>query len=788
MTVEVEPPVETGPWERARGSVIALIVVSAIIGFGVVLNEHYPIDKWLFWKYAKAIGWVAFWMLSCWTLGLAITQRLTPNLPLRERVIQSAACGVYAFYVLQFLGGLLRLFGPTWAVAVPSTMLVVGTVGSRNQLRRLWRHRRMLPKPVLGISSAWHAPVAVFGIACLAGIYLSILAPKNAAFDSVWYHLGLGQGWAADGAILRSPEGWFVEALPNMAAVLYSWGFLLPGLDLFETLMVAAHIEFVLFIVTLAGIPVLARWLLPGTKVGIAWVALFLFPSVFIYDAGLHSGNDHIAAFWAVPIFLALRRAWPRLDVRNMVLLALCAAGAVLTKYQAASLLIAPALYVVGRAVYLGMTGRRKSEWLFGTGVAVIAGLLLTSPLWAKNWIWYGDPFFPALHKHLTLRPWNGDMAAVVEENWSRLVRRPDGTLFERVLKTLRAGWVFSFRSYTAGRFHGAWPYFGSLFTLSVLWLPFVRGAKRTWAVFIAAQLGVFFWFNFSHVERYLQALIPWMAAVVVAALVLAWRSGVVARIPITALVLLQVIWGGDALFIRSHAMISELPMVHSARLIESGFKGRWEQREQIFGSLQRIGAQLPEDSTVLLHGVNPRSGLGARVVTDMGGFQSLIRYGLLGSPDEIYDLYRSLGITHVVWPVSRTQGYETLAGELRFFDFALNELDRKGRSGSLEWGALKPEPPTSASPEVVLYAGCRPGVEPGLYHVGDFNVSDKQLRTTKPFKSLPTDATELNALMKQVGYVVYGPKCKKIKRKPPIRGFSRASNRYGEELWVKRR
>ena len=80
-------------------------------------------------------------------------------------------------------------------------------------------------------------------------------------------------------------------------------------------------------------------------------------------------------------------------------------------------------------------------------------------------------------------------------------------------------------------------PYFGSLFTLSILWLPFLRHAKRTWALFIATQLGVFAWFAFSHVERYLQLLIPWMACVVVAALVMAWRQGRLARVPLLALV-----------------------------------------------------------------------------------------------------------------------------------------------------------------------------------------------------------------------------------------------------------
>ena len=144
----------------------------------------------------------------------------------------------------------------------------------------------------------------------IGALYVSILHPRNAAFDALWYHLGLGEGWAVEGGINRSPEGWYMAALPNMAAVLYSWAFLVPGIDLFETMMIAAHQEFLLFLVTLSFIPIAVKMLVPDARPGISWLVLFLFPCTMIYDAGLHTGNDHIASFWGIPIFLALRRIW----------------------------------------------------------------------------------------------------------------------------------------------------------------------------------------------------------------------------------------------------------------------------------------------------------------------------------------------------------------------------------------------------------------------------------------------------------------------------------------------
>lgn len=782
----MEPSVGRSRWNVIRAILIALVVLGAWIGFGLLLDEHIPVEKWLFWKFAKVIAFAIWWLLSCVVAGLAIVQRITPGLPIRERLVQATACGVYTFYLLNFIGGALGLFGAVWSIALPLGMLTVGAVASRDQLERLWRHRAVWRRLAFGITRSWQAPLVVLGIAALAWIYLGILTPKNTAFDSVWYHLGLGQGWAAEGAIRRSQEGWLYEALPNMAAVLYAWAFLLPTFDLFETAVLAAHIEFSLFLVTIASIPVLARWLLPGTKTGVAWVAIFLFPSVFIYDAGLHTGNDHVAAFWAIPIFLALRRTWTRLEWRPALLLAICAAGALLTKYQAISLIVGPAILLIGRAVYLLIKNPGDRSWLIGPLTTALAGLVLTSPLWAKNWLWYGDPLFPALHRHLTPRPWNEDMSALMEWNWERQVRRPHGSTLDKLEQTFDAGWRYAFTSYTHGRFHGQMPYFGSLFTLSVLWLPFLRGTKRAWMLFVATQLGVFVWFAFSHVERYLQLLIPWMACFVVAALVLAWRQSKLARLPLVALVATQVIWGGDAPFLRSHAMLHELPQVHAARLLESGYQKNWSLRERVFDPLQKIGEALPSGSSVLLHELNPRLGLDARVVTDMAGLQSGIRYGLLESPQEVYDLYQDLGITHVVWARKRSHAWDSLAGDLRFFEF-VNTIENPKHSGSFSYGPMPSQPPDFESSNVVLYAGCGPMFEPGFHRLREMNVQDGQSAKRSGFAAIPEDREALRERMGQVDFVVYGPRCKESLPRPGP-DFKQVAKRRDEEIWVRRR
>ena len=42
----------------------------------------------------------------------------------------------------------------------------------------------------------------------------------------------------------------------------------------------------------------------------LTWIAMFLFPGIFLYDSNLHAGADHIAALFCIPLVLALLRVW----------------------------------------------------------------------------------------------------------------------------------------------------------------------------------------------------------------------------------------------------------------------------------------------------------------------------------------------------------------------------------------------------------------------------------------------------------------------------------------------
>lgn len=232
--------------------------------------------------------------------------------------------------------------------------------------------------------------------------------------------------------------------------------------------------------------------------------------------------------------------------------------------------------------------------------------------------------------------------------------------------------------------------------------------------------------------------------------------------------------------------MTPELPMVHSARLIESGYEGNWSPRERASDPLQKISEALPPESSVLLHELNPRLGLSAHVVNDMAALQSRIRYGLMDSSREVYDLYRELGITHIVSAKKKSIGWDLLAADLRFFEF-VQAADSPETSGSFYYGSMPDEPPEFESSNIVLYAGCGPTFEPVFFRVRDMNVRDRQAKKIPGFKPIPDDDGEKLDAMREVDFIVHGPKCKNQLPRPGA-GLTLAATTRCEQIWIRKR
>jgi hypothetical protein len=771
----------TGPEpsaETSRVRAIAIAVVAAL-GFGLTLwqlDGHYPLRHWLVSAYLQIWLLCAGWTVACLSAGHAILRRIRGlSLPLREHLLFSFACGVLAFAAGIFLIGLLGGLGPVTFVLWPLAMAAAGLLPlarlGRRALRRIQQARR---RPGLGRPSAAAYAIFFFGAVGVLALYLNILTPNNVAYDARWYHLGLAEGYAAGHTVARFPEGWFAGALPQLASYLYTWAFLIPGGGLFTRVELATHLELVIFLATLAGIPLLVRWLLGGVRAPLSWAALFLFPGILVYDSTLSGAADHVLAFWAVPIFLAAGRFWRSWTKPNAYLLAIVAAGAALTKFQAIYLLTPIALAFSVRTLLMLRRRRSAREVLASPLRAGALFALLTSVHWLKNLLWYGDPFYPLLNGILEIRPWNPDADPTTTLQSGGF--KPVGTFAHRLYDSTQAMATFAFVSHDWFAFHRDWPVFGFLFTLFLPFLLLLKGTWRLRALAAAALVGVFVWYWTFHQDRYLQSLVPWMAAVVAALIWRLWHAGWVARLSMVPLVALQIAWGGDHYFFPTHAMLGQQPARVAMDMIADGFAGRFADRFQPPSNLVSAGKTLPRSARVLIHEQHLRLGIGAPAVTDARGTQGALSYRRARSPREVWRQLRGLGVTHVLWPSSPI-GLENWGDEAVFYDLTTKYLAAPAHFDGVVMGALGGAPPPAAPYGPVALLGCQIARQVSLPDV------DAAIGTAAP---LPAEA-ELPAIARGADFILLESGCRARFQSIDLQPFRLATARKGWETWVRR-
>ena len=796
---------------RNAGLILALGV--AIFVFLQQVNTHYPIKHWLFWTYAKIWGYCALFALAITSSGHLVVKAIGKRLPLAERWVVALACGTLVYFGAMFLCGLFGIYNRVFAIVLPIVLFLPGSVSLVRHGRRAIRHLRGALARTTWRPSPLFWVIAAFGGLGIGMIYFAILSPRNMAYDSYYYHLGIAQQYTVQGGIKPALEGWLPAAIPHLASVLYTWAFLLPGLNMFERVVCAAHVEFVLFLFTLMGVPVLVRKLVPRASAGLAWASFFLFPGIFVYDSALSVAADHVNAFWAIPLYLMLLRTLRSLDVirtgganaaRNVALLSAFAAGALLTKYQAMYLIAYPALALVGAVFWqFGRTVARRRDLLWpmtrtilatlGTGLVV--SLLLTAPHWLKNWVWYGDPFFPYLSSYMLSPKWVPDTAVLFQgwdnqhTNW-----RPSGTLAHKLTETAQGMALFAFQPHDWAKFHGRVPIFGALFTLSALLLPFLRNTKRIWGLFVATELGIAVWYWTLHQDRYLQALLPWMACTVAATLICLWRAHWTAK-PLAALLVgVQVVWGGDAYFIPAHAMTGNSAAPITVELFAQGMKGKYSERYAFGDRLFEIGrdAALPPDAHVLVHEHELRFGLWRPVISDQPGLAYAYRYEFLQDSGEVYSRLRQLEVTHFITRLKSFQ-IDSLGSDLQFFAF----VKREGKliKEFSDWGlySLPATQPTRKLNNVVAYLGCGNQYARGLHKLSSLSVRERQV-VKKPgqiqaMTPMPVQPQDFAAFIAQADFLVTDNKCKPPAPAEASQGFVQMATRGDSEvLWTRMR
>ena len=772
----------------------ALLVASLLVALALLARlsgSHDPIGQWLFWRWAQAATLAAGWALACVSAGHAVVRRTLVTLPPSPaRLALSAGVGVLAFYLGAFVLGLLHLWGPAYAVLWPLALFASGARPLARWASRWMHHVRAARRRRRGATPLAGVVATAFGVAGVALSWFVILSPENAAYDARWYHLPIAEHYVAAGGIEPFVEGWYQGALPHLSSVLYAWAFALPGLGLFDRVETCAHLELALFLLTLAAIVPVVRWAAPRARVRGAWAALFLFPGVLLYDSNLGIAADHVAAFFAAPILLALVRAWPDLAPRPVALLAALLGAALLTKYQAAMLVAGPALALLVRAAQLAWRGRARSG-ARGLGVALAVGALVTAPHWLKNWAYYGDPLYPFLHRWLGVRPFSPDAAGAFDAVFHDQLWRPHGALAERVLETLGATFTFAFRPHDWDMFHRDVPVFGALFTLALLALPWLARARRIAALTALCLVGVATWYWVSHQDRYLQALLPWLAAATAAILARVAEAGAAPRALATALVGLQVVAGGDVYFFPTNPMVHGSPVKHVADLAASGFRGEREARLRPFGPWFDLGVALPSGAKPLVHELQPHVGLRHRSVSDAMAWQGAITYGRQRSRREVHALLQRLGVTHLIWETGLSHAGDSLAADLVFFDYATRGAVDARPYGHLTLARVPDAAPDDAPYGPALVLGCGASYPAGLYDVADLTVPPYEAapRWPAPRVAAPDDASAaMSVLRDRAAFVAVDRTCHAAAAADLESSFTRVGVRRDLEIWVRAR
>lgn len=776
----------------SRHFLAAVFSTIAFVGFAWFLNDHYAIRDWLFVRYATYFALAAFLFASTLSMGYAAQHFCFPEPPpLLERLVVSAALGLTVFVLGWAALGFLCLLNAITFFVWPLICLATGAFVARRSLARLRRYARRvsaLRRP-LGLVGYL---VLAFGVVGLLLVYAPLMTPQNIAFDARWYHLPLAERFALEHGIIRFPEGWMLAGYPPLPSLFYTWAFCLPGGSTFDRVELAAHLEFVWFLATLASVPVLVRKLLPRSAegrsyaTGLSWVAVFLFPGLFIYDSALSGAADHIAAFWAVPLYLLVLRAQKDLALGRMVALGLCVSGILLTKYTAYGMLVLPALWILFRLVYLVIksSGRRWSVLSGPLALVLLVGVCW-SPHWLKNWIWYGNPVFPALAEVFDTRPWTPEASArmttlmagdwVPKRNW-------DG-----VVDTLRQLYQFSFVPHNWGTFHRTLPVFGSLFTLT-LPLVLVFRAKRLMVLCAAIHVGILYWFWTFHQDRYLQLYVPWMATVLAACLLMAWRAGVASRVAVGALVLLQAVWGGDMPFYGTHALAGQ-PLEQTIALLRGGFAQKGKERFVAYPEWEAVRKLVPHGGKVLRHENQIHLGIGVPAVTDW--FQTGVSFGRAPSGYEMFATLEKLGVTHAVWQAQLSRGFDSLAADIAFFNYVTQYAERPREAGPYIVAKL---PTVRPAPERLraLYIGCDGSFEKGLYDVQALNVMPRlgqrlaRSEFPEPLESISTPG-DVARFRDEVQVIVHDPRCMNLPN-TTFSGFTRAAKRHSATIYVRLR
>jgi hypothetical protein len=476
---------------------------------------------------------------------------------------------------------------------------------------------------------------------------------------------------------------------------------------------------------------------------------MFLFPGMLTYDSALSLMADHIMAFWGPPLALVLLRVRRSFTVRDAVVAALVTSAAALTKYQSSYMVSGSIL------VFTVWTLWRRQPKPFLAFAAT--GIVATSIHWLKNLVFYGDPLYPFLHKWFPSHPMLEGKEHTFSTEHLAVQFGLYGPPLYKIEETLKALFTFSFISHDWPMFHGDRPVFGSLFTLLLPVLLFVRAKPALWLTVAGTHLGIGVWYWTSHEDRYIQNLLPWMSASTAALMVLAWRNGAFpVRAGLATLVGFQIVWGADLYFLRNHAMVGDSIVKVAIDHIAAGHEKRYEDRFRLPGAMDVVEPALPKDAKPVVHNNQLTLGIGRPIVDDWDLWQVGIDYLRYPTPQVTLDTWRSMGATHVVWRPQQPGGTYTDVAREAVFAHALGVFAGHVESiAGYQVAPLRRSAKGARSPTRVAWLGCGADPPTGVY--APTNIDTRKADRLISMEQLASNAREQLA---DVPVVVNRPNC----------------------------
>ncbi len=747
-------------------SPLTLVVAVAAVGIVLLtLRERLPLQDWLIGDYGRIGGWQALFCVGCVSTGqVLLAHVLRLSFPMVEHWVMSMALGVVVFVLAMYLAGAFALYSSLFAVALPLLMTAIGAPTTLKALRGARAQWRALPS-----RPSWAGRVAVaFGLAALTLLYLQTATPDSISYDAAWSHLTIAESYAREGRIVSFPAS-TPKNLPHLSSILYTWAFLVPGFS-HPALhwMMAQHTELLLFLWTLVGVSATVGWVLGGERSRGAWAAFFLFPGFFVYDSNLGAGSDHVAAFFALPLLLAAVRASQGLSPRLGVLAGLFAGAALHTKYQCAYLVGPIVVLFTIRVFTPGFLWRRLKQSLGGatgeqgarlgtvlSGHAVPATAMLAAfgcatllsfgPHLLKNWLFYRNPVYPLL-----LDTFRGSAPLLSDWPYDPMAQATaKGDFLTQLVSALRLMFTFAFEpQYTFG---AGLPSFGFLFSLMIPIALIHAKNRRMLTALLLAQGSVFLWALVYRVDRNLQLLLPWLVVVTASATILSWRTGRLARVGVSLLLLTQVAWGTPFLVGGGGERIKSF-MDHVKRSLS---RAEGDPYDSFRRPYRELGEALPKDAVVLLHTAHLHLGIDRTVLQDWAGWQYLIDYRAMRTPRDVFERYRRVGVTHMVW--NRYDFPSSKQEDVLFFLFTRRYAVAVPAPRNFLLWAMPSEPPPEREPVRVLALGLH-GYGDGLYAIDKMGVIEDVSPECQPYPAPDlalTKEADLAVLLQQADAVL---------------------------------